>query len=87
MKELTLFALTVTPYEKDFPAYALYRVVRVVFKAGKEDKRELFPMTKDTQSNSYTSNYHGFREDTEVTQVFYEVTFHGCDRCDIQYAR
>ena len=75
VKELTLFALTVTPYEKDFPAYALYRVVRVVFKAGKEDKRELFPMTKDTQSNSYTSNYHGFREDTEVTQVFYEVIF------------
>ena len=75
VKELTFFALTVTPYEKDFPAYALYRVVRVVFKAGKEDKRELVPMTKDTQSNSYTSIFYGFVEDTKVTQVFYEVIF------------
>ena len=84
VKELTLFALTVTPYEKDFPAYDLYKVERVVFKAGKEDKRELVTMTKETQSNSYTTNFfYGFTENTRVTKVVYEVTL--TDAIDVTF--
>lgn len=83
VKVKTYFVLTVIPHEESFPAYDLYKVERVVSEAGKEDKREPITMKKGKKTSIYTSTPYGFKEDTQITKVVYEVTF--ADALDVTF--
>ncbi len=84
VKANTAFVLFSYPNEEKFPYYDLYKVERVVSEAGKEDKREQVTMKKGKDFNSYTSTPpYGFKEDTKITKVVYEVTF--TDAIDVTF--